>query len=539
MKKSTEVLVIGGGVTGCGVLFDLAQRGFECLLVERGALSSGTSGRFHGLLHSGGRYVVKDPGAARECIQENFILRKIMPHAIEDAGGLFVTTPRDPPEYADAFYTACQEIGIPVEEISTAETLRREPLLNPNISRSFVVPDGSIETWEACQSLIDSAAEYGAETMLYHRVVELRVNNGQVTGAVVRNVITGEEVIIECDMVVNAAGAWGGKIARMAGCDVTVYAAKGTMVAMNYRMVNTVVNRCCPPDDGDIVVPVGSVAVIGTTSVNVPDPDNYPIEDWEIKLMLDQGEKLIPSFKQFRALRAWAGVRPLYQETGAGEDLRDVSRAYTLLDHAHRDGVGNLVTITGGKWVTYRLMAEHTVDLVCQKLGTDRPCQTATTVLKSDNEPKFHTLGQRLKKLEKGQLDGQLICECEIVTRPQIEARLARTDRNIINDLRRDLRVGMGPCQGGFCTYRLAGIMHESGDLSAQQANKALVDFLQERWKGVTPVLWGQQLRQMQLDEGIYLGLMGIDKLPVKLSGIDSDRVGELETEGYFEIGNP
>jgi glycerol-3-phosphate dehydrogenase len=123
------------------------------------------------------------------------------------------------------------------------------------------------------------------------------------------------------------------------------------------------------------------------------------------------------------------------------------------------------------------------------------------------------------------------------VTRPQVEAALAKHKNNIITDLRRDLRLGMGPCQGGFCTYRAAGIMHEKKDLSARQTNKALVDFLQERWKGMLPVLWGQQLRQVQLDEGIYLGLLGLDKLPVELTGADQPRLGERETEGFYEIG--
>jgi len=243
MNKSTEVLVIGGGVTGCGVLFDLAQRGFKATLVERGALSNATSGRFHGLLHSGGRYAVKDAEAARECIVENQILRKIMPHAIEDTGGMFVNTPWDPPEHADIFKKACEDVGIPIEEISIKEMLRREPMLNPAIRRAFVVPDGSVETWEACQSLVDSAAEYGAETLIYHEVIDLITHNGKVSGAKIKNVITNEELTIEADLVVNAAGAWGGMLANKAGCDVTVYAGKGTMVAMNYRMVNTVINR--------------------------------------------------------------------------------------------------------------------------------------------------------------------------------------------------------------------------------------------------------------------------------------------------------
>lgn len=536
MKKSTEVLVIGGGVTGCGVFFDLAQRGFKTILVERGALSNATSGRFHGLLHSGGRYAVKDADAARECIEENTILRKIMPHCVEDTGGFFVSTPWDPPEHADLFMTACQSVGIPIEEIPLSQALKREPLLNPKISRVFVVPDGSVETWEACRSLVESAKLLGAEALTYHAVTDMITVNGQVKGAVVKNALTGEEMTIEADMVVNAAGAWSGKIAHMTGSEVTVYAGKGTMVAMNFRMVNTVINRCGPAGDGDIIVPVGTVAVIGTTSINVPDPDNYPIEEWEIQKMLDMGEKVVPTFKKFRALRAWAGVRPLYQEKAAGSDLRQVSRKYALLDHSERDHVDNFVTITGGKWTTYRQMAEHTVDLVCKKLNTVRPCQTATTPLEAHGDRTYHTLGRRLQKIEQGEMPGQIICECELITRPQIEAELHHSHTHIINDLRRELRVGMGPCQGGFCTYRVAGIMHENEKLTAPEANKSLVDFLNARWKGMLPVLWGQHLRQMQLDEGIYLGILGLDKLPAQLSGADSGRLGELGTEGYYEV---
>jgi glycerol-3-phosphate dehydrogenase len=465
------------------------------------------------------------------------VLRKTMPHAIEDTSGFFVTTPWDPPDFADLFYQSCQKCGVPVEEITVGEMLRREPLLNPKISRVFEVPDATVDTWEACRSMTATAQAYGAETLTYHEVVDLIVNNGAVTGVVAKNTVTGEEVTIECNMVVSAAGAWGGQIAHMAGCEVTVYAGKGTMIAMNYRMVNTVVNRCLPPDDGDILVPVRTVAVIGTTSLRVMDPDDYVIDDWEIKLMMDEGEKLVPTFKKFRPLRAWAGVRPLYQEKSAGVDLRDVTRAYTLLDHTKRDGVDNFVTITGGKWVTHRQMAEKTVDMVCKKLGTERPCRTATTVLESPEAKTYYTLGERLKQLETGQLSGQLVCECEIVTRPQIEATLAKHEGNIINDLRRDLRLGMGPCQGGFCTYRAAGIMHENNNLSARETNKALVDFLQERWKGQLSVLWGQQLRQILLDEGIYLGLLGLDKLPVELTGIHEARIGEVETEGFYAIG--
>ena len=103
-----DVLVIGGGATGAGVAWDAALRGFDVVLVDRGDLAEGTSGRFHGLLHSGGRYVVKDPVAAEECVAENAILRRVIPDCIEDTGGLFVTTPDDDPAYGDRFLEGCR-----------------------------------------------------------------------------------------------------------------------------------------------------------------------------------------------------------------------------------------------------------------------------------------------------------------------------------------------------------------------------------------------------------------------------------------------
>ena len=107
-QLQAEVLVIGGGATGAGVAWDAALRGFDVVLVERGDLAEGTSGRFHGLLHSGGRYVVKDAVAAEECVVENAILRRVIPDCIEDTGGLFVTTPDDDPAYGDRFLEGCR-----------------------------------------------------------------------------------------------------------------------------------------------------------------------------------------------------------------------------------------------------------------------------------------------------------------------------------------------------------------------------------------------------------------------------------------------
>lgn len=318
------------------------------------------------------------------------------------------------------------------------------------------------------------------------------------------------------------------------------------MLALNHRIVNTVINRCKMPADGDILVPIHTVAVIGTTDEKVTDPEHLRIEPWEVQLMLDEGDKLVPGLSRARVLRAWAGVRPLYQEGFAGES-RDATRALTLLDHRLRDGVRGLLTITGGKWTTFRLMAETTVDQACAQLGVERACKTDNTPVPGV-EQGHYWLGHRLHEVEATTAQGELVCECELVTRTMLEAAAHNNPTLTLDDLRRDVRLGMGPCQGGFCAYRAAGILHENAapgmqtggedggwDVAYMQSpalahpvgaggranhpiahspNLLLSDFLQERWKGLTPILWGQQLKQARLDELIYLSLFNVDHLP-------------------------
>ncbi len=353
-RVQTDILVIGGGATGTGVLRDLAIRGFSCILIDRRDLAYGTTGRYHGLLHSGGRYVVKDPQAARECYEENQILRRIMPQCIEDTGGYFVLTPQDDPAYVPQFIEGCHKVGIPVEFIPNNQMLKAEPLLNPKIEQCFRVSDASADSYLAADLNAESAHQHRTLVLTYLEVVSLLVTHGTlsgspaVTGAMCHDLVKDEDVQIDASMVVNASGAWVGKIARTAGINLVMVPGKGTMLALNHRVVNTIINRCRLPSDGDILVPAHTVAVMGTTDIQVSDPDHYSIEPWEIRLLLDEGEKIIPHFKQFRILRAWAGVCPLIQMVDSAKD-RDISRTFVLLDHADRDGIEGMLTITSGK----------------------------------------------------------------------------------------------------------------------------------------------------------------------------------------------
>jgi glycerol-3-phosphate dehydrogenase len=529
----TEILVIGGGATGAGTVRDLAMRGFNTILVEKRDYSHGTTGRYHGLLHSGGRYVIKDPQAARECIQENLVLRQIMPFCIEDTGGFFILTPWDDPNYVPLFVSGCKNAGIAVEEVPVHQMLSDEPLLNPAISRCFRVPDASADSFMATEANVESARQHGARILNYHQVTGLLLDGDRVAGAYCHDMVKDEDVLISADMIVNATGAWAGHIGAMVNIKIPIIPGKGTLVAVNHRIVHTVINRCKSPSDGDIIVPAHTVAVLGTTDVPVDNPDRFTIEPWEVNLLLEEGEKVIPGLKEMRILRAWAGVRPLYGETQAKDD-RQLTRAFVLLDHEIRDGIYGLVTITGGKWTTFRKMAEKTVDLVCAKLKVERTCRThLEQIADIDGSKGYHHLGTRLARVEKEQLYGELVCECELVTRDEVAHAITKGQARTIDDVRRDVRLGMGPCQGGFCTYRVAGMLHELTKLPVESTNVALRDFLQSRWKGLLPILWGQQLRQERLDELIYLSILNVDHLPgPRFSTLGSDSIDPPVTPG-------
>jgi glycerol-3-phosphate dehydrogenase len=380
----------------------------------------------------------------------------------------------------------------------------------------FRVPDANIDVWKTVWSLARGVQDRGGRVLPYHGAVGIRRDGDEVTGARLRDERTGEELDVEARVTVNASGAWAGQVAELAGIEgVRILPGRGIMIAMNHRLVNTCVNRCQLPTDGDIIVPIRTVCVIGTTDEHTDDPDDHTVLQAEVDAMLDDGEKLVPGFRRARALRVWTGVRPLFEDAKATDTAtRDVTRAHALLDHAERDGVGRFLTITGGKLTTFRLMAEDTVDAVCRHLGEDRPCLTRTEPLPGSAGRGTYALGERLGQKEARLTEDQLICECEMVPRSKLEQAMRRRATTNLDDIRRLLRLGMGPCQGGFCIYRATGILHGLDGMSAEDADRSLLDFLQERWKGMWPILYGDQVRQARLDDWIFQGVLDVEHLP-------------------------
>ncbi|MBI4758258.1 MAG: FAD-dependent oxidoreductase, partial [Chloroflexi bacterium] len=150
-------IVIGGGSTGAATAHDLALRGLKVILVERGEIASGTTGRCHCLLHSGGRYCVKDQEAGIECIEENMILRKIMPDALELNDGLFIAITDSDMDYKDKFIVGSDACHIPWEELTPQQALAIEPNLNPSLKAAIRVRDGVFEALRFCLSFLATA----------------------------------------------------------------------------------------------------------------------------------------------------------------------------------------------------------------------------------------------------------------------------------------------------------------------------------------------------------------------------------------------
>ncbi len=530
MENNYDIIIIGGGATGAGVARDCSLRGIKALLLERSDISTGATGRNHGLLHSGARYAVTDPESAEECIRENMILRKIAAHCVEETDGLFISLPEDDLQYQATFVEACRKAGIRTEILDPEEAKRIEPSVNPTLTGAVRVPDGAVDPFQLTAANIIDAKAHGAEVRTYTKVIELIREQDRIVGVRTYDRRAHCEQTFYAQVVVNAGGIWGQGIAAKAGITVNMLPAKGALLIFGHRINNLVLNRCRKPTDADILVPGDTISLIGTTSSKIPydQIDNMVITPEEVDILLREGEKLSPQLAYTRILRAYAGVRPLVASDDDPSG-RKVSRGIVLLDHAQRDGMEGFITITGGKLMTYRLMAEWTTDLICKKLGLNVPCRTAELPLPGSTESKkeverkirhkpttqrrsvISRHGDMADRIaDQDSIKNSLVCECEEVSIGEVEYAMENLSVNNLVDLRRRTRIGMGTCQGELCACRAAGLMGKKDPICAKRAKADLASFLNERWKGMAPIAWGDTLRESEYTTWVYESVCGL-----------------------------
>lgn len=356
---NADVAIIGAGATGLFTALDLSLRGINVTVIDRGGLISGTSGRMHGLLHSGARYVTNDMTSAKQCIEENIILNRIAPHAIFDTKGLFVAVKGDEDSFIEEFVKGLNEAGIPYSEVKNA--LELEPNLNKNVEYAVQVPDKVVDPFKLFAGVAYAAKQNGAKFLLYSPVKEISGSK-----------IITERGEIESKLVINAAGPWAPRISAMHSNEskvVELMPTIGVMLVYNQKLNNMVLNRLRPPSDGDILVPYYDTSILGTTAQVVEDPDNAEIADEDIQYLIEEGSAMVPKLLELKPKRYYYSVRPLLK----GTDARSATRDFEIYDE------GDMLTIIGGKLTTSRLMAEKLSDVASEKLGKESKSRTATT----------------------------------------------------------------------------------------------------------------------------------------------------------------
>ena len=379
-----DIAVIGGGATGMGVAVDAASRGLDVVLVEAHDFGKGTSSRSTKLVHGGVRYLEQgNVPLVMSALKERGLLRQNAPHLVHD---LAFVVPNyswwEAPFYGiglKLYDLLAGKYGFgPSKLLSKEETLERLPALEPEELRGGVVYyDGQFDDSRLLIHLAMTAADHGGTLANYCPAIGLlRDQEGYVSGLSARDSETGEEFSIRARIVVNATGVFTDSIRRMADAeaDPLVITSQGIHLVFDRSFLKSDTALMVPrTSDGRVlfVIPWHGHAVAGTTDtpIDAPSLEPRPLDE-EIEFILETaGRYLTRPPTRADVLSVYVGLRPLVKGDGKTSAL---SRDHVI----HVDPSG-LLTITGGKWTTYRHMAEDCVDH-CITLGRlrDEPCRT-------------------------------------------------------------------------------------------------------------------------------------------------------------------
>lgn len=376
-----KVIVIGAGATGSFIAHDLASRGIDVTIVEKGNMMGGTSGKFHGMLHSGARYAMTDVRTAQESIEDNKIISEIASFCIEDTGGLFLALNDEDLSFQSRFEDGCKRSNIPLEKLDVGKLLEEEPFINKSVKAAYSVPDKVINSFRFITSVLLTAKKESAKIFLNSEVIDFLRNDGDITGVRIKDNSSGSIKELRADLVINASGAWASKlISEKLGINsMEMILSAGTMAVVNRRFTKRILNRLREPSDGDIVVPFSGNSIIGTTAFIVDDPDNFDVNKEDIDFLHKAGSEMIPALTGYPIGRYYAGIRPLV--AAEDENSRKMSRDFRIFDHMKTDKLNGLISIAGGKLSTARIMAKDIGDFVSHRLDIKAESKTESIKL--------------------------------------------------------------------------------------------------------------------------------------------------------------
>ncbi|MBN2228808.1 MAG: FAD-dependent oxidoreductase [Candidatus Thorarchaeota archaeon] len=541
-ESEFDVVVIGAGSTGTAVARDCAIRGLKTILLERDDIASATVGTCAGMISSGLKYS-SEPEIMALCSREVVHLNRIARHIIMKnpilAPLLDLSDAASDSSYVDSYSEHAEERDVPSMLFLTPDaSLEIEPSLHQDIIASVYYEEFFLDPFRLCLLQALDAKRHGAKVRTYCEVIDIETDPEHgVKGIVFYDRASGVKDRVTTRFIVNATGPWAHKIAKQADVGLAIRLNKGAHVIFDRRIVNVGITVKAIDGRWIYLFPHENTTLLGTTALDTwEDPDTLVASFDEIEYLLQSIETVLPSIRKARIIRTMSGVRPLVPEWKIPEGK--VTRGYQIIDHESTDGLKGLISFTGGKLVMCRDMAEAVTDLICKKIGLEVACTTHEKPLPGNEDDvdvlalskeygiSLHALErmrarrgtEMLKVLELTKEHPQwktTICTCEPVIEAEIRYAIREEFPKTLNDLRRRLRLGTGPCQGTFCTYKAAAILSEELDLGGDDFLVDILDFRSERWKGIRPSMRGEQLAQEELAQGMYACVANLDQSDV------------------------
>lgn len=371
-KKKWDVLVIGGGATGLGTALDAASRGFKTLLLEQHDFAKGTSSRSTKLVHGGVRYLQQgDVSLVFEALKERGLMFQNAPHLVRNQS--FVIPIYE--WWGGPFYTVglkvydfmAGKLGLgPSKHISKEETIKILPTVErKGLKDGLIYHDGQFDDARMAISLAQTCVDYGGEVINYMKVIQVCKDQNLVTGVIAKDMESNVDYTIKTKVVINATGVFADEVRKMDEPEVK------NMISPSVG-IHLVIDKSFLPSDYAIMVPHTSdgrvlfavpwynKVILGTTDSLVDKPSLEPkVSDGDIDFILNNaGQYLLKQPLRKDILSVFSGLRPLaVPEEGEGKATKEISRSHKVLI-----SVSGLITIIGGKWTTYRKMAEDTID---------------------------------------------------------------------------------------------------------------------------------------------------------------------------------
>ncbi len=391
-SQSFDLLIIGGGIVGAGIAWDASLRGLSCALIEQGEFASGTSSKTSKLVHGGLRYLEQlDFGLVRESLREREILFKIAPRWVKPLPFLIPVqgrTPRPWPLVRAGIALYDFLAGTPSAQrhqfLRGEQVNRAEPVLQGGgVERAAVYTDGQMDDAGLVLAVLKAAETAGASLANHAQVTGFLTSSSRtITGVEVKNVQTGESFSIHARQVVNATGPWTDRLRKLAdpAANPIVRPSKGIhLVYPSLGLRHALL--LSSPKDGRIFfcIPWNGQTLIGTTDSDYEgDPGRAEATPEEINYLIEGTNRCLPSLniQKEKVIATFAGVRPLV--ANEGKDPWAISRRHLI----HEDPNG-LISVVGGKFTTFRKMAEEVVDRLAVRFPDRKlkPCRTSETPL--------------------------------------------------------------------------------------------------------------------------------------------------------------